>query len=120
MLADRRDDVDDHELNASGANPAYHREVAAWCSERYKSYRRADNTYQPYNGARRKYEPPFTASLHNTFTSDLAQHVSNAGNGDGVDDHIQWCFARYRSYNPDDNTYMAYSGEIRDCGSPYI
>ncbi len=120
MPADRRDGGDDNELDASGANATYQMEVAAWCSERYKSYRGADNTYQPYNGARRKCEPPFKASLHNTVTADMAQHVSNAGNGDSEDDHIQWCFARYRSYNPDDNTYMAYSGEIRACGSPYI
>lgn len=30
-----------------------------WCLERYRSYRAGDNTYQPYNGARRACESPF-------------------------------------------------------------
>lgn len=25
-------------------------------------------------------------------------------------DHVQYCFSRYRSYRPEDNTYQAYSG----------
>ncbi len=33
--------------------------------------------------------------------------------------HVTWCSARYRSYDPTDNTYHSYSGEIRDCTSPY-
>lgn len=32
--------------------------------------------------------------------------------------HVQWCFARYRSYDPADNTYRSFSGEKRTCMSP--
>ncbi|WP_245318290.1 MULTISPECIES: BA14K family protein [unclassified Mesorhizobium] len=34
--------------------------------------------------------------------------------------HLSWCADRYRSYNPDDNSYMSYSGQQRPCVSPYL
>ena len=33
--------------------------------------------------------------------------------------HIDWCFSRYQSYDPSDDSYKAYSGERRQCISPY-
>ncbi|WP_438754518.1 BA14K family protein [Pararhizobium sp. O133] len=98
-----------------------------WCSERYRSYRASDNTYQPYSGARRVCEPPVTTEAQEAtmepepLPDDLPQHASNTvENADTQDAHLQWCFARYRSFDPVDNTYRAYSGEIRSCVSPYI
>jgi BA14K-like protein len=35
------------------------------------------------------------------------------------DAHVQWCINHYRSYNPDNNTFVSYGGEIRECVSPY-
>ncbi|AZO45636.1 BA14K family protein [Mesorhizobium sp. M7D.F.Ca.US.005.01.1.1] len=34
--------------------------------------------------------------------------------------HVSWCADRYRSYNPDDNSYRSYSGQQRACVSPYL
>ncbi|UCI21959.1 BA14K family protein [Mesorhizobium sp. B2-1-8] len=34
--------------------------------------------------------------------------------------HLQWCASHYRSYHPDDNSYMSYSGRLRPCVSPYL
>ncbi|ESZ53610.1 BA14K family protein [Mesorhizobium sp. L103C131B0] len=34
--------------------------------------------------------------------------------------HLAWCASRYRSYDPDDNSYMSYSGQQRTCVSPYL
>ncbi|MEI9411683.1 BA14K family protein [Mesorhizobium salmacidum] len=34
--------------------------------------------------------------------------------------HLQWCASRYRSYHPDDNSYLSYSGRLRPCVSPYL
>ncbi|MER8844831.1 MULTISPECIES: BA14K family protein [Mesorhizobium] len=34
--------------------------------------------------------------------------------------HVRWCASRYRSYHPDDNSYMSYSGQQRPCVSPYL
>ena len=31
----------------------------AWCSQRYRSYRAYDNSYQPYNGPRRECVSPY-------------------------------------------------------------
>lgn len=33
--------------------------------------------------------------------------------------HIKWCAARYTSYHPTDNTYMARAGTRMQCRSPY-
>jgi hypothetical protein len=33
--------------------------------------------------------------------------------------HVRWCSERYRSYSPRYNTWMSYSGVIRQCVSPY-
>lgn len=33
--------------------------------------------------------------------------------------HVAWCKDRYRSYNPRNNTWVSYSGKIRQCVSPY-
>ncbi|ESW99118.1 hypothetical protein X769_24840 [Mesorhizobium sp. LSJC268A00] len=34
--------------------------------------------------------------------------------------HLAWCASRYRSYDPEDNSYMSYSGQQRTCVSPYL
>jgi hypothetical protein len=34
--------------------------------------------------------------------------------------HLAWCASRYRSYHPDDNSYLSYSGQLRPCVSPYL
>ena len=33
--------------------------------------------------------------------------------------HVRWCMDRYRSYNPRTNTWVAYSGRVNQCISPY-
>lgn len=33
--------------------------------------------------------------------------------------HVEWCRKRYRSYNARTNTWVAYSGRVRQCVSPY-
>jgi len=33
--------------------------------------------------------------------------------------HVAWCEGRYRSYDRETNTWVAYSGEVRQCISPY-
>ena len=34
--------------------------------------------------------------------------------------HLDWCFARYRSYDAGSNTYQPYNGPRRQCVSPYL
>ncbi len=38
---------------------------------------------------------------------------------DGLTAHIRWCDNRYRSYNPHDNSWVTYSGKVKQCISPY-
>jgi hypothetical protein len=46
--------------------------------------------------------------------------VNNAYDGDGYGNrHVEWCLDRYRSYNPRNNTWVAYSGNVNQCNSPY-
>lgn len=33
--------------------------------------------------------------------------------------HVDWCQARYRSYNVRYNTWVSYGGDVRQCISPY-
>ncbi len=37
----------------------------------------------------------------------------------GGNRHVRWCFDHYRSYNPRNNTWVSYSGHVRQCISPY-
>jgi len=34
--------------------------------------------------------------------------------------HIRYCLNRYQSYNPRNNTWVAYSGQVKKCYSPYM
>jgi hypothetical protein len=34
--------------------------------------------------------------------------------------HVEWCYARYRSYRSFDNTFQPYHGPRRQCRSPYM
>jgi hypothetical protein len=49
------------------------------------------------------------------WTYDTA-YVAGGGYGDA---HVQWCVDHYRSYNPANNTFVSYSGDVRECVSPY-
>ena len=39
--------------------------------------------------------------------------------GRSWDRHVQWCFSRYRSYNPETNRFLSSSGYFKVCRSPY-
>ena len=44
---------------------------------------------------------------------------SGYGYRGGADDHVEWCLARYRSYNPRTDTFLGYDGQRHYCNSPY-
>ncbi|WP_275788672.1 BA14K family protein [Pararhizobium gei] len=92
-----------------------------WCSERYRSYRASDNSYQPYSGPRRRCEPPVVVSLPEPEQDKLSPDRQFAAEAAYTEDaHVQWCSDRYRSYNAQDNTYRSFRGHRRFCASPYI
>lgn len=98
---------------------------AAWCYARYRSYRVEDNSYQPYSGPRRQCRPPAGAAgtaeaAVETRQEPERQVESEPVPGEAVGAHEEWCFARYRSYRVEDNSYQPFDGSPRrQCQSPY-
>ncbi|MEQ1955169.1 BA14K family protein [Mesorhizobium sp. CN2-181] len=100
-----------------------------WCSERYRSYRLENNSYRSYSGSQRECVSPFTSGS-STREEEEVDHadigIDRPHGRYAVEEgpanfltprHIASCFARYRSYNPDDNSYQPYGGgSRRQCG----
>jgi hypothetical protein len=101
-----------------------------WCSQRYRSYDPADNSYNSYSGVRRECVSPYSETASNVdapAASDEMQRAdasaedsptlisAAAGEMSPVLDseHVQSCFDRYRSYRPKDNSYQPYGGGPR-------
>lgn len=103
-----------------------------WCFAQYRSYRIEDNSYQPFDATERRecqspHEgamPVADASGMNNGASPIQtapdtmaeqpmarqepQMIAASGNIDA-----SWCFAQYRSYRAEDNTYQPYDGGPR-------
>ena len=47
-------------------------------------------------------------------------HQVRFGHGPVWQQHVAYCYGRYRSYNHHSNLFLAYSGHYRHCRSPYI
>ncbi len=122
--------------NAAG-EPLLSEAHLEWCSSRYRSYRPRDNSFTPYSGGRRQCESPFSAEMasnspqqedvsppptdEDSFAEDDAypkdsgveQAAAGHVSGYGTAEHAASCFARYRSYRPEDNTYQPFGGGPR-------
>ncbi|WP_041545395.1 MULTISPECIES: BA14K family protein [Chelativorans] len=102
----------------------------AWCSERYRSYDPVDNSYNAYSGETRECVSPFSkasiaanspgqvrnivsASSEEASAFDSAATMQEMPGAYLDPEHIRACFARYRSYRPEDNTYQPYGGGPR-------
>lgn len=109
-----------------------------WCKRRFRSYDVETNSYRPYGGGTRSCESPYSDVAETELSPDDAdsrdpegtvrrQHsqvdadqgameqVTYAEGPETLadDDHVQSCFARYRSYRPEDNSYQPYDGGPR-------
>ncbi|TIQ91925.1 MAG: BA14K family protein [Mesorhizobium sp.] len=114
------------------AMPAAH---VRWCASRYRSYRPSDDHYTSYSGEQRPCISPYldAGPVEPAVQppDDGASYVEaidmwpmdgdvpsdeGASYGDAAQlppDHVDYCFSRYRSYRPEDNTYQPYSGGPR-------
>lgn len=105
--------------------PAIGPAQAAWCYARYRSYRVEDNSYQPYNGPRRQCRPPPGSDAATEAAVETRQEPERPAESEPVPSeavgaHEEWCFARYRSYRVEDNSYQPFDGSPRrQCQSPY-
>ncbi len=94
-----------------------------WCANHFRSYHADDNSYTSYGGQQRPcVSPYFDASDTQPSADDLPVadtqpegDVSYVAAGDAAagSDHADYCFSRYRSYRPEDNSYQPYSGGPR-------
>jgi hypothetical protein len=87
-----------------------------------------DNCRHRYRG--RYYETPWWTlpviigggiAANNYYNNnDYDDYDYDYDDGGGMSSrHVQWCLNRYQSYNPRNNTWLAYSGNINQCNSPY-
>ena len=94
--------------------------------------RRGRDTYWRGHRGYRDYRPGYRR--HGDFWFPAAAFIAGAiisgaianqppvrqGSRSGVaDPHLEWCYARYRSYRSSDNTFQPYNGPRRQCTSPY-
>jgi hypothetical protein len=63
------------------------------------------------------YETPWW-TLPLIIGGSIAAQNNYGGDGYGSR-HVEWCLDRYNSYNPRNNTWVAYSGRVNQCNSPY-
>ncbi len=111
-------------------NPAH----VAWCSERFRSYRAEDNSYTPYSGGRRACASPYSeepfAQSGGLATASIQEDPAAAveSGAFGLEEpfqaatgsaHQEFCFAHYRSYRLEDNSYQSFGGGRRQCVSPF-
>jgi hypothetical protein len=54
------------------------------------------------------------AIIGGAIASSQPRQYRSVGN-----DHVSWCYSRYRSYRASDNTFQPYNGPRRQCYSPY-
>ncbi|MDP9837401.1 hypothetical protein J2T09_002153 [Neorhizobium huautlense] len=103
-----------------------------WCFAQYRSYRIEDNSYQPFDAPeRRECQSPHEGGMpvaDTSGTNDAAMPVDTAQGimaeqpmmaeepqmiADSGSVDTGWCFAQYRSYRAEDNTYQPYDGGPR-------
>jgi BA14K-like protein len=55
------------------------------------------------------------------YDSDFYDYDDDYGYDGGLGSrHIRYCLNKYQSYNPRNNTWVAYSGRVKKCYSPYL
>jgi hypothetical protein len=83
------------------------------CNSRFGNCRHFHNGYY--------YETPWWTLPLIIGGGIAAQNNYDDGDyGDGYGSrHVEWCSDHYRSYNPRNNTWVAYSGQVNQCNSPY-
>lgn len=87
------------------------RELPFGCRDRFRDGN-WDNGWNDYGWGHRRHRPGVTLG----FGFDLGPQYRSYGYGSA---HVQWCLDRYRSYNPSTNLWLSYSGNYRQCISPY-
>jgi hypothetical protein len=109
-------------LNSSGASlnghvkiePAGHRRARRHRARRHhgRRFRHRRSGYRHYRGGYWYASPWWLLGA----AAGAAIYAAPRNSGGG---HVRWCLNRYRSYNPDTDRFLAYSGRYKRCRSPY-
>ncbi|TIN28620.1 MAG: BA14K family protein, partial [Mesorhizobium sp.] len=85
----------------------------AWCASRYRSYHPDDNSYLSYSGQLRPCISPYLEAANagdgDENGAGLGVYAADDSGAELSADHVDYCFSRYRSYRPEDNSYQPYS-----------
>jgi hypothetical protein len=107
-VANTGKDVEQVQYRWRRGGPAYY--------GRYRGYRGPRAGYRYYNG----WWFPAAAFVTGAIIGGaLAQPEPIYRPRYGRNSHVDWCYARYRSYRASDNTFQPYEGPRRQCVSPY-
>jgi hypothetical protein len=102
--------------------------VAKWDRERHGSrceYRRGEcrHFYRGYYYETPWWTLPFAVGegigSNRHYEDEDDYYDDEDDEGGWSNSHIEWCLHRYRSYNPRNNTWVSYSGRVRECISPF-
>jgi hypothetical protein len=98
------------------------------------AYKRNRYVYRRHPGYRYGYRPYRHRGLYyapNVFIGAAPYYGDYGGYYDGYgfaeggyaadsnDEHVTWCMDRYRSYNPETDSFMGYDGYQHPCNSPF-
>lgn len=102
---------------AAAAEPALPAEHLNWCSQRYRSYDPATNSYRAFSGEMRSCTSPYSeqAGSGEAVTQTAATASPSAVESQAA---ASWCAARYQSYRAEDNSYQPFDGPRRQCQPP--
>lgn len=81
------------------------------CQQRYRSYRAADNSYQPFDGGPRRPCELASPQASVTTAQPAITQATVADNNTG--ERVSLCSAKYSSYNAADGTYQPFGGGSR-------
>ncbi|TCR96290.1 BA14K family protein [Rhizobium sp. BK418] len=111
-VASRAEAPAPHELEATPI-ATMSPEHVDWCSNHYRSFDPATNSYRAYSGQTKTCTSPYSAPLR-TAGASPQQHESGPADSAAK----AWCAARYQSYRAEDNSYQPFDGPRRACVAP--
>ncbi|MDQ0318518.1 hypothetical protein QO002_000656 [Pararhizobium capsulatum DSM 1112] len=106
-------------VETTAANPLQTIDYRGWNGTGYRPYRpyeyRPYRPYRPYAApyAYRPYYRPYYRPGVEVYVTPRPAYR------DAANLHVEWCLARYRSYNPQTNRFLTYGGIYKYCHSPY-
>lgn len=98
---------------SQAALPAEH---LNWCSQRYRSYDPATNSYRAFSGEIRSCTSPYSEKAGSSAVVMQTRATASSSPEDQI--AASWCAARYRSYRAEDNSYQPFDGPRRQCQLP--